>query len=227
MVIFTQGPAGSAHLAAFTFVDQFPSFDAFVVSAGANVRKWYFDHESWMRAGGHPDLVFYFFGYSEKRERPEGYMIRCAYDKAAFDRDGKVSRDGWFWNRKVKLKPFQVLPISGNLSISPGVFSKDELAAAAFPVHLQAKDLVPEVDMLHIMEMMRRKPCSRFPEEPARVAVGGHALLTTIGATGVTQKLLAEYPDDIGKPIKAPAPLDWKQWRDDQLRVPANDNRVF
>jgi hypothetical protein len=207
MVIFTRGPAGSAHLAAFNFVDQFASFDEFVDGAEQNVLKWYFDYEIWMRRGHHPDLEFYFFGWSEKRARPEGYQIRCGYEDSTFHSDKNVGR-----KQGIRNKPFVRLELP-DLSVAPGIFDKSVLAATKFPAHLKPRDLVPEVDVLHLMEVLRRTPCARFPGDPETITVGGHALLTRIDADGVTQKMLAEYPDAIGEPIQTPPPLDWERWR--------------
>jgi hypothetical protein len=214
MAIFTQGPATLAWLGLYTFVDQFASFDHFVGEAAAHVRKLYFDHESLMREGGNPDAVFYFFGYSDRRSQIEGYVIHCSYDREGFYRDQKISVRGWSGRSKdVKIKPFVAYPITGNLTVAPGIFSKADLDAANFPTHLKPAELVPEIDMLHVFEMLRRTPCARFANEPKRINVGGHALLTRIDADGVTQTILAEYDDPIGWPIQEAPPLDWAKWR--------------
>ena len=76
-----------------------------------------------------------------------------------------------------------------------------------FPVHLKPKDFTPEVDSLN--EMMRRTPSKTHG-----LRVGGHAQMTIIARDGITQKMLAEYPDAIGQPLGAPPALDWKRWRD-------------
>jgi hypothetical protein len=226
MAITTRGPAGAAHLALFTFIDQFPSFDNFVANAAEHVRAWYFDHESWMRKGGHPDLEFYFFGWSEKRTRPEGYLIRCGYADSACYRDQKSGAKA---GRKYRNKPFIVQELS-DFCCAPGIFQMSDLAAAKFPVNLKPKDLTPEIDLLHIMEMLRRTPDARFPGDKKAIFIGGHATLTCIDADGVTQKTLATWPDAIGEPILVSAPLDWQRWRDGQmfrhrLRTPTSDNK--
>jgi hypothetical protein len=224
MSIFTQGPAGAAHLAAIAFYEQFASFDEFAADSAEHVRKFYFDNEAWMRRGGRPELVFYFTGYSDKRSRPEGYMIRCAFDDNAFAHDSGRKKN-------FKLKPFVRHTIADDLSVSPGIFSKADLVAAKFPTHLAPKFLDPETDMLHIMEMIRRKPCSFYPGDPDRIMVGGCALLTRIDEFTITQKVLAEYPDAIGEPMMAPAPLDYARWRAGRefrrkLTTHANGNRA-
>jgi hypothetical protein len=226
MAIFTRGPAGSSHLAMFTWLDEFASFDEFAADSVEHVRKLYFQNEAWMRRGGHPDLEFFFAGWSELRNRPECYLIRCGYEDSACHYHKKMGSKA---GSKYRDKPFQKQPVS-DFCFAPGIFEKSDLTATKFPTHLKPKDLTPEVDMLHVMEMMRRKPCARFDDQPKRITVGGHALLTRIDADGVTQKMLAEYPDAIGEPIQAPAPLDWQRWRDGalfrhKLRSPANDNR--
>jgi hypothetical protein len=226
MAIFTRGPAGSAHLAMFTWLGEFTSFDEFVDCAPEHVRKFYFQNETWMRKGGHPDLEFYFAGWSELRNRPEGYLIRCGYDDSACHVDRKKGSKA---GRKYRNKPFQMQAVS-DFCMAPGIFDKSQLAAANFPTHLKPKDLTPDVDMLHVIEMMRRAPCARFDDQPKRITVGGHALLTRIGADGVTQKTIAEWPDAIGEPIQAPAPLDWQRWRASKefrrkMTSPANSNR--
>jgi hypothetical protein len=78
---------------------------------------------------------------------------------------------------------------------------------------LKVSELSPEIDMLHVMEMMRRTPDARFPSEKKVITCGGHALLTRIDPYGVTQKTLTEWPHVIGQPIQVPPPLDWAAWR--------------
>ncbi|MDB5617466.1 hypothetical protein [Tardiphaga sp.] len=212
MAIFTRGPVIARHLFALSLVDRFASFDDFILDAPNHVRKVYLDHEDMLRQCGHPDTEFYCFGWSEHRQRPEGYQIRCGYEDSACYTDAK-SAPKLKGGKGVYNKPF-ILHSVANLSMAPGIFSSDDLKAAGFPFHLATEDMTPEVDMLQIMEMMRRKPCARFPDQSKTITCGGRALLTTVTRRGSSQKVLVEWPDAIGEPIQAAAPVDWKVWRD-------------
>jgi hypothetical protein len=207
MAIFTRGPSGASHVAMFEFLDKFATFDQFVDDASATIRKFYYGYESYMRKCGHPDLEFYFFGWSERREQPEGYMIRCGYADSALHSDKKAP--GHKRERKYRAKPFvvQSLPIFGH---APGLFGPAEFAVCAFPRGKPA-DLLPELDLLHVVEMMRHTPTRN-----GQINVGGSVELTTVNESGITKKTLKKYDDVIGQPIKAIAPLDWKRWRDNQ-----------
>jgi len=207
MVIATRGPCEANTVFALSFVDQFSSFDDFVANAPEHVRRVYFDYEDFMRRGGHPDVEFYCFGWSKQRGQPEGYQIRCGYPDSKMYSDMKNAP-----KREILNLPFHLHKIS-DFAIAPGIFSRADLEATQFPAHLKPAGMNPEVDMLHVMEMMRRKPTSRFPDQPKRILVGGHALLTKVDQHGVQQKTLTEWPLDVGEHVQTPAPIDWNEWR--------------
>jgi hypothetical protein len=116
-------------------------------------------------------------------------------------------------SQKYRSAPF-VMQAVGDFCFAPGIFEKADLAATKFPVHLKVADLTPEIDLLHVLEMMRRTPCARFDDQPKTITTGGHATLTRIDADGVTQKTLVTWPDMIGEVIPVSPPIDWQRWRD-------------
>jgi hypothetical protein len=143
-------------------------------------------------------------------------LIRCGFDESTFYRDQAAGHPDM-----VAKAPFEIHVVS-DFSCAPGLFGSVDLDAAGFPVHLRPLKFDPEVDLLHVFEMLRRTPCARFPGDPLQIMVGGHALLTRVGRDGITQKMLAEYDDAIGEPIQRSAPLNWKQWRAERKALSAS-----
>jgi hypothetical protein len=206
MAIFTRGPSFGAHTAAEFFADRFASFDDFVEVAPEAIRIFYETYEAEMRASSHPDMEFYFFGWSAKRTKPEAYRVRCGYSDSIMYSDKEDSSGGRYVD-----KPFTLLTLP-DLGLAPGL-QPWQLKAARFASHLKTEQMVPDVDLLHLIEIMRRTPTARFPDQPKSITVGGHAELTTVDDRGVSHRILAEYDYAIGEPLAAAAPLDWKRWR--------------
>lgn len=212
MAIFTRGPAGAADIARDAWVGRFTSYDAFAANAVENVRAFYYSKEKALRATGQPDLEFYYFGYSKRHGCFEGRQIRCGFEDSAMHTDQDIGGA-----HIVRNPPFveHELKVFG---MAPGLFTKEDLAAATSPIHVKPSKWIPEIDMLQVLEMMRRKPEARFPGQPLRIYTGGHALLTTVTTSGITQKIVADFGDEIGRPIQQPAPVNWKRWREEALR---------
>jgi hypothetical protein len=151
-------------------------------------------------------MEFYFFGWSPARNRPEGYRVRCGYADSVMFTDGENKNAGRYTEEPFTLS---VLP---DVGVAPALLPP-QLKAAHFASHLKTHQMTPEVDLLHLIEILRRTPTSRFPDQPKTITVGGHAELTTVSAAGITQRILAEYDYAIGEPVPRAAPLDWKAWR--------------
>jgi hypothetical protein len=86
---------------------------------------------------------------------------------------------------------------------------------------VEADDLVPEVDLLHMIEMQRNFPSplsmrTQFKERE-QSNVGGYAQLTSIMRDGILQRVLVHWPDQIGAPIN-PDKMDWAKWRAEHPR---------
>jgi hypothetical protein len=83
----------------------------------------------------------------------------------------------------------------------------DLMIAAGFTIPADVNEMQPELDLLHLMEIARHE------EIEGHHWVGGEAVLTSIDASGVTQKTLHVWEEDeVGDPI-TPLPIDWTAWR--------------
>jgi hypothetical protein len=211
IAIYTRGPANTATLAARQLDGAFASFDDLIANAEDRIKCFYYVNAEHMRASGFPDLDMYLFGWSESRNCPEGYSIRCGFDDSDLHRDTD-------WGG-IRPAPFKLHTLSA-LCCAP-LIDQAQLPATGFPMHLKPNKLNPETDLLHLMELMRRTPSEMKPWLPKINTVGGFALLTSVSRTGITQKVLAEYSDRVGEKI-TPEAIDWKKWRTESARTNVN-----
>jgi hypothetical protein len=83
-----------------------------------------------------------------------------------------------------------------------------ELIAAGWPIGVDPENRNVETDLLHLLEIQRRKKV-----DTGQSYVGGQAVLITITRDGVEQRIVHTWPDDkAGQPI-VPLPIDWTAWR--------------
>jgi hypothetical protein len=149
-------------------------------------------------------------GWSQRRQRPEGYTIWLE-DRAEFEKRRLSESTG-------DRNPFEIRPLS-NVAVHVNPTPTGEALANAFfrSGVLDTEVLIPEVDLLHIMEIQRH-----WPFDDGKYKIGGYALLTSIDESGVTQRRIQEWPEDkVGELIR-PKPIDWVRWRAD--REPPSPN---
>lgn len=138
-------------------------------------------------------------GWSRSQNRPEAFTLALC---------GDAEWEVWLRREPgMTRRPFvpEVQHVAINANPAP---SAAEIYAAKFPA-IDPEQYDPELDMLHMMEIMRRhRFTGKWP-----FLVGGYALLTTVDAVGVTQRRIATWPEDrVGQRIK-PKPIDWQRWR--------------
>ncbi|MCP3400237.1 hypothetical protein [Bradyrhizobium sp. CCGB20] len=85
--------------------------------------------------------------------------------------------------------------------------SREEFQEAGFDLIADVEKVDPGSYLVHCMEIQRRK---RFD---GRHVVGGHAILTTITASDVTQRVVHVWPEDQPRRRIEPAQIDWSAWR--------------
>jgi hypothetical protein len=140
-------------------------------------------------------------GWSAQRQAPEGFTIGLC-DLAEYEERAKENPDA--------RRPFQIDPLSSlGINFSPCPTGQ-QLAEARFPTSLAAtEELIPEVDLLQLMEVQRRLP---YRDDAPWHFIGGYAVLTSVDKSGVTQQRIHEWPDEVGQLIE-PGPIDWLRWR--------------
>jgi hypothetical protein len=146
--------------------------------------------------------TMYAIGWHRAANRPAAYCINFwTDDSTRLAKVIKNSSDSAADNGVQRFK-FEELLFSG----TPGP-SSDLMTAAGFSIPDDVNDMRPEIDLLHLTEIARHE------EIEGHHWVGGNAVLTSIDASGVTQKTLHVWEEDVvGDPI-TPLPIDWKAWR--------------
>ncbi|UPJ53345.1 hypothetical protein IVB30_19735 [Bradyrhizobium sp. 200] len=87
--------------------------------------------------------------------------------------------------------------------------SLEELLAAQYPIGSAGDGVSPEAKLLHMLEVQRR-----MRADDGNYYVGGHALLTSIDASGVRQRVVYRWPNDkVGEVIGPERDMDWKAFR--------------
>lgn len=144
-------------------------------------------------------------GWSQERERPETYLIRCDDElppgSTQADVDALIASGG-------------IYPGAFELCELPAVVCGPMIGPAARKVTGYAgiadngSSVAALADMRFALETQRHDPSLAFP------CVGGFALLTTITPEAVNQEIVHRWPEDqIGELIE-PTPIeDWKAWR--------------
>lgn len=168
------------------------------------------------------EIEFIFAGWSEERQAPEAYLLRTTAALPPGMTEEEVAAavaDGGVGIAKNKLLP---LP---DVTCGPMIPSDEPMRAAAGYTGI-AKSKPPETviaDMLFAMEIQRR-----LDPGAGRLGsiVGGYAQVVTVTPTGLTQRVLRRWPDEVGTYIE-PEPPDWPALRRGGLAVvPEGESRL-
>lgn len=187
--------------------ENFTSFDDMKAGIGPLLQALYDEHAATIcEPGMWAAADIWVIGWSDAIDGPDGFTIGME------DLADWTSRDGDNPNGR---RPFVVDPLASlGLNFHPCP-SAHQLFEARFPISLAESDLlVPEIDLLQLLEVQRRIPCIHN----GRPFIGGYALLTSVSRDGVSQRRVHTWGDDkVGQLIK-PGPIDWKAWRLDRER---------
>lgn len=198
--IASTGPASFAYLLAEMLATSCTTFDEVVTKDREWFRgafDWYVENE---RAGASEYATVALIGWLEGEDRPAAFAIELSNggEKAA-----------WVKGNSSHVDPDSVahdlveLPIMANPT--PPV---EDLITAGWPLGVDRDTRDAEADLLHMLEIQRRRRAS-----DGKYYVGGHAVLTTVTRDGVTQRAVHRWPEDrAGKPIR-PKPMDWRARR--------------
>ncbi|NYG49873.1 hypothetical protein GGD67_007372 [Bradyrhizobium sp. IAR9] len=174
------------------------SFDSLIETAEAQIIHHFERYAREYRDGDAASCVV-LAGWHEREGRPAIYSIEL--ETAGTPKALLVRQNAEFAEKHVAASLTE-LPI---ISMPPP--SREEFQAAGYDLLADLEKVDPESYLLHCMEIQRRK---RFD---GRHVVGGHAVLTTITASGVVQRLVHVWPEDQpGKRIE-PKAIDWAAYR--------------
>ncbi|MGB3043903.1 MAG: hypothetical protein WBB98_12030 [Xanthobacteraceae bacterium] len=198
MAFSMTGPANFAGLMTDIIAGSFATFDAFVDEA----EDWLpdvFNGLAEERRGGDAIATFYAIGWSERHCRGESYSINMWTDDCSRLDEVLANSNGLPTRKLVR-----------QTSIAGTPLPSEELTDACRFVIKRTDDYVAAVDLLHMAEIARHE------EIEGKHWVGGKAVLTSIDAAGLSQKIIQIWGEDkIGEYI-APQPIDWKAWRADR-----------
>ncbi|WP_082557910.1 hypothetical protein [Methylobacterium sp. Leaf361] len=181
-----------------TLAETFASFDEFLTRSASAIER---EHRAAMAAGdlaGQTLIEVHAVGWSERRDRPEAYVLRSP--SAFLD----VDELPYVWR---------------SLEDEGGTFHCAHLnAGELWNLHRQGAE--PDVDWtvetfdpvrhgIPLMEFQRRQPSDERagPGVAGKHVIGGALWLTVINREGVRQGVIREWPDQVGAPIR-PEPLD-------------------
>ena len=195
--VSSTGPSENSALFCMGLMKRFSSFDE-IIEFGEEALPEMFEDLSERFRGNDAISSLYLIGWHERQGRPAAYSMELWTDDSSqlervLENSPRKARERF----KFKEELLAGTPLPG----------RDLLDAAGFVIHEDDERFVPEIDLLHIMEVQRHE------EIEGAYWVGGAALLTSIDRRGITQRVVHRWTEDeIGKPIR-PRPIDWKQWR--------------
>ncbi len=170
----------------------------------------------WQRNPRHARI--YIAGWSESRNRPEAYSMNCIpaeFSGVLRVRPTKKQVAEYGEDPVIADEPFKLVPLD-DVIINPPFLSGLSAEQCGFrPTKGGMADAIdPEVDMVVMLQMQRLREEPLRPGLPATSKVGGHALLTTVDASGVHQRVVYRWPNDaVGQTIKPEHDIDWKAFR--------------
>ncbi|MCK1420723.1 hypothetical protein IVB15_32970 [Bradyrhizobium sp. 182] len=189
----------------------YKSFDNLIKTAELQITHHFQRYAREYRNGDAASCVV-LAGWHEKEDRPAIYSIEL--ETAGTPKALLVRQSAEFEEKHVAASLTE-LPI---ISMPPP--SLEEFQAADYDLIADLEKVDPESYLLHCMEIQRRK---RFD---GRHVVGGHAVLTTITASGVVQRLVHVWPEDQPGSRIEPVPIDWSAWRAERAAARSAQDRV-
>jgi hypothetical protein len=199
------GPAELGAFFSYRLMREAKSFDDLVSRGSEILPRLFMGHVNARRAGDAISSI-YLIGWHEKANRPAAYAMDIWTDDAS--QLGAVLKESANSGRAAGFKLTEM-----DLGGTP-MPAMNLIAEAGFVIHDDNERFIPEVDLLHLMEVQRHERIQ------GRHWVGGKALLTSIDRSGVTQKIIHTWSEDrVGEPIE-PRPIDWQRWRAERAGQP-------
>jgi hypothetical protein len=193
----------------------FSSFDELVSGVEAELPKIIDDAEELFAMSGSASTEMAVVGWSEKGDIGKAFTIQTGDVSDTRDEYADVEQPDSF--KLIERPAAFVLPAP----------SAEILQQADFRGDADIEKLIPEIDLLQILEMQRQSLID-LNGQPSYV-VGGLALLSTVARGGtITQRVIHRWPDEIGEPILPEEIDDWKAWRNELAikRIPTGLSRL-
>jgi hypothetical protein len=224
MALTVMGPVHGGLVMASELQKYFKSFDAFVDGVEEVMPTIFARHLNFLSGSGIPDCRLYIGGWSERENAPKAFSMLCvpqeseAYWQMATEREAAAYSD----EATVKDLPFALVDLAAGTAGSVSVINPPwpvDLNPAECGLQIEAAPddvpdaMNPEIDLLHIMEMQRRRKVPLRAGLPPAHWVGGVALLTSVTESGIAQKIVHRWDEDEIGGLIEPRPIDWKAWR--------------
>jgi hypothetical protein len=198
-VIATRGSAVALPFMGTRLSALFSSFDELVSGIEAELPKIVGDSEALFELSGATSTELAVIGWSDKSN---SFTIQTG--------DATDTRDEYADFEQPE--PFKLVCRPDAFALPAP--SAEIMRAAEFRGDADIEKLVPEIDLLEIMELQRQS-LIEFNGQEIHL-VGGLALLSTVTRGGtITQRVIHRWADTIGRPIEPEEITDWKQWRTD------------
>lgn len=206
MVVASTGVGGLSAVFGNRLSAMFRSFDDAIANLETCMPDLVEDHfDEHIEGAAFTNFTLYFAGMSETRG-PEIYSVFFCEPADRAHWESLATEPG-------QASPLKLRRIEG-LFLNPPLELSD-LRAAGVPCHGTESEVLArfgDVDLLHIMEIMRRQQGPLRPGMPSKFWVGGHCLITTVDGEGIRQRVVHRWSDRVGEPIQ-PDPIDWAAWR--------------
>jgi hypothetical protein len=192
------GPAGLGGFIAERLERDYKTFDELVKHGSNRIKELFHEYVDAYRDGDAVSTLM-LIGWHEEENRPAAYGIdmETAGTKADWVNANNPHPAGFgLVHELTELK-------AGSVPCPTLVLCK----SAGYDLLEDNNAKNAEKDSLHLLEMQRRMTVDGVSY------VGGQAMLTTVTAKGVTQRVLHRWDEDkLGKMVK-PAEIDWAAWR--------------
>lgn len=201
------GPAALVNFVVERVEGRFASFDDLVANGSAYIRELFREHVTVCRHGDDASSVA-LIGWHEHDNRPAAYGM---------DMNIGSEQAEWICKNNPNSRKEDVCPdLSEQPIMAVPCPTPEELKAAHFDMTRDFNSMDSATDLLHVLQIQRQK---RYSD--GNFYVGGHALLTTVTADGVTQRIVHLWDEDRPGVKIVPAPIDWATWRVERETLPA------
>jgi hypothetical protein len=214
-IISSLGPAGGAMIFAYELGWRFSSFDQMAARLDVAMREIYEQHEDSFLACRFREVEVHIAGWSESRRAPRAMAMHLCPEGNERWREFCDARG----SEEIKTEPFKLIDLAPGVYANPPPLS-EQMSAAGLSLDYYGsspESIDPVLDMLHLMEVQRRKKGEVISGMGAHHLVGGYALLSTVTEAGVSQRVIHKWEEDqTGQPI-TPLPISWKAWREARM----------
>lgn len=192
------GPAEAASYFAYQLVQHFSSFDDLIERAEDELPAMHDRYADHFR-GGDASTSIYLVGWHCELAAPGAYCMNVWTDDSSLVNEALANSGADAAQIIAQRGRLETAGIMGQPMPEPDVYS-----AAGWRVPAMGDDAVDaERVLLHLTEV------ARHDRTDGRFWVGGKALLTSIDAAGITQRVVRHWEEDQVGGYIAPKPIDW------------------